>query len=218
MMKRQPDGTWRNARRPVVVSPATLRARWIESEVVHLKLMGLSFDAIAEQIARVGRGQGQAMTSMPEGVTFPPDYTISRQACQKAYKKANAREPALGVAEMRKLDTARCEECVMNLQPGIRKGEVRSTEALIKVLGHKAKINGYWQSNPEVVLQTDAGGEKRKSQAEIEAEGAKYIDLFTSAYQMLADLGVPMPQTRERPQVNTGSSVPSLDRTNDKKK
>jgi hypothetical protein len=86
------------------------------------------------------------------------------------------------------------------------------------VLGHKAKINGYWQSNPEVVLQTDARGEKRKSQAEIEAEGAKYIDLFTSAYQILADLGVPMPQTRERPQVNTGSSVPSLDRTDDKKK
>ena len=44
MMKRQPDGTWRNARQAVVVSPATLRARWLEAETVHLKLMGLSFD------------------------------------------------------------------------------------------------------------------------------------------------------------------------------
>ena len=105
--------------------------------------MGLSFDAIAEQITRLGRGQAQPIVAIPEGVTFPPDFQISRQACHKAFKKAIAREPSLAVEELRKLDTARCEEMFMNLQPGIRKGNARSVEAGVKVLGHSAKINGY---------------------------------------------------------------------------
>ena len=31
----------------------------------------------------------------------------------------------------------------LNLQPGIRKGDVRAIEAGIKILGHSAKINGH---------------------------------------------------------------------------
>ena len=60
-MKRNPDGTWRNARDGIVVSEATLRTRWVEAETIKLKHMGLSYDLIAEQITRVGRGQAQAM-------------------------------------------------------------------------------------------------------------------------------------------------------------
>jgi hypothetical protein len=212
MMKRQPDGTWRGPKRPVVLSPATLRARWIEVEVIHLISMGLTFGTIADHITRVGHGQAQAMTPPPEGTSFPPDYKISRQACHKAFRKAIAREPALKIAEMRRLDTARCEDFVMNLQPAIRKGDVRAVEAAIKVLGHKAKINGYAQSKLELLERAEVDGEKRKSRAEIEAETAKYIDLFTGAYQILADLGVPMPQTRERPQIDKATSGASLDR------
>jgi len=143
MMKRHPDGTWRNTRQPVVASEAVLRARWIEAETIHLKRMGLSFDAIAEQISRVGRAKAQAMLAIPQGVTFPPDYTISRQACHKAFRKAIAREPALEVEEFRKLDTVRSEDLFMNLQPAIRKGNARAVEVGIKVLDHTAKINGY---------------------------------------------------------------------------
>src|SRR5579862_3728411 len=143
MMKRQPDGTWRNARRPVVVSEAVYRARWVEAETVRLKHMGISFDAIAEQITRVGRRQAQAIVTIPDGVEFPPDFQISRQACHKAFKKAVAREPALATEEFRKLDTARCEDMFLNLQPGIRKGNPRSVEAGVKVLRHSAQINGY---------------------------------------------------------------------------
>jgi hypothetical protein len=143
MMKRQPDGRWRNTREAVVVSEAVMRARWIEAETIHLKKMGLSFDAISEQITRVGRGQAHPVVAVPDGLKFPPDYAISRQACHKAFKKAIGREPAIEAEEFRKLDTARCEEMLMNLQPGIRKGNVRSVEVGIKVLGHTAKINGY---------------------------------------------------------------------------
>jgi hypothetical protein len=143
MMKRQPDGTWRNTRRPVSVSEAVQRARWVEAETIRLKHMGLSFDAIADQITRIGRGQGQPLVDVPIGVTFPRDYTISKQACHKALRKALAREPSLASAELRKLDTARCEEMFLNLQPGIRKGNTRSVEAGVKVLRHSAQINGY---------------------------------------------------------------------------
>jgi hypothetical protein len=142
-MKRNPDGTWRGANQSAVVSEAVLRARWVEAETIHLKRAGLSFDAIAEQITRVGRGQALAIVAVPEGVKFPPNFQISRQACHKAFKKALAREPALAAEESRKLDTARCEEMFFNLQPGIRKGNPRSVEAGVKVLRHSAQINGY---------------------------------------------------------------------------
>ena len=143
MMKRHPDGRWRNARSAVVVSEAILRARWVEAETLHLKRIGLSFDAIADQITRVGRRQAQAIVAIPDGVTFPPDFQISRQACHKAFRKAVAREPSLAAEEFRKLDTARCEEMFLNLQPGIRNGNPRSVEAGVKVLRHNAQINGY---------------------------------------------------------------------------
>jgi hypothetical protein len=143
MMKRQPDGTWRTTRQAVVASEAVLRARWIEAETVQLKKMGLSFDGIADQITSVGRSQGRAIVSVPDGVTFPPDFRISRQACHKAFQKALGREPALAVEEFRKLDTARCEEMLFNLQPGIRKGNPRAVEVGIKLLSHQARVNGY---------------------------------------------------------------------------
>ena len=106
--------------------------------------MGLSFDAIAEQIARVGRRQAQAIVTIPDGRDLPARFSdLSEQACHKAFKKAVAREPSLAVDEFRKLDTARCEEMFLNLQPGIRKGNPRSVEAGVKVLRHTAQINGY---------------------------------------------------------------------------
>src|SRR6516164_5067466 len=142
-MKRQPDGRWRSPRQPTAPSAAVLRARWIEAETIRLKQMGLSFDAIAEQITRVGLGQATALVALPADLTFPADYSISKQACHKAFRKALAREPALALEEMRQLDNARSEEMYMNLQPAIRKGSARSVEVGIKLLDHAARINGY---------------------------------------------------------------------------
>lgn len=142
-MQRHPDGRWRNNRRPAVVSDAVVRARWVEAEATHLKRIGLTFDAIAYQMTRIGRGQAQAIVAIPDGVTFPPDFQISRQAVHKAFRRALAREPSMEADEFRKLDTDRCEEMFLNLQPGIRKGNPRSIEAGVKVLRHAAQINGY---------------------------------------------------------------------------
>jgi hypothetical protein len=126
-----------------VVTDGVLRARWVETETIHLKKMGLSFDAISEQVTRVGRGQAQPIVALPEGLNFPSDYTISRQACHKAFRKAIAREPSLAVDELRKLDNSRSEELFLNLQPSIRKGNARAVEVGIKLLDHTARINGY---------------------------------------------------------------------------
>jgi hypothetical protein len=142
-MTRQPDGTWRGTHRPIAISASVLRARWIETETLHLKRIGLTFDAIADQITRIGRRQAQAIAEIPDGVTFPPNFRISRQAIHKAFRRAIAREPSIVADEFRKLDTARCEDMFLNLQPGIRKGNPRSVEAGVKVLRHSAQINGY---------------------------------------------------------------------------
>src|SRR5258708_33047894 len=110
MMKRHPDGRWRSTRQAIAVSEAVLRARWVEAETIRLKKMGFSFDEISEQITRVGGGQALPLVAIPERFAFPPDYTISRQACHKAFRKAIAKQPALEVEELRKLDNARSEE------------------------------------------------------------------------------------------------------------
>lgn len=142
-MKRQPDGTWRNARDGIVVSEAIVRARWVEAETTRLKNMGLSFDQIAEQITRVGRGQAPPMVTLPEGLTFPSGYSITKQAIHKAFQKGLAREPTLEIEEMRKVDNARSEEMFTNLQPAMRKGSTRAIEVGIKLLDHEDRINGY---------------------------------------------------------------------------
>jgi hypothetical protein len=81
--------------------------------------------------------------TLPEGIKFPRDFHLTRQACHKAFKRALSREPALAAEEFRQLDTLRCEEMFMNLQLGVRKGNPRAVEASVKVLRHSAQINGY---------------------------------------------------------------------------
>jgi hypothetical protein len=143
LKQRQPDGTWRGAKQPVVASDSVLRARWLDAEVLHLKRIGIAFEAIAEQITRIGRGKAQPLVPLPEGLAFPKDFQVTRQACHKALKRTLAREPSLAAEEFRKLDTARCEEMFLNLQPGVRKGNPRAVEASVKVLRHVAQLNGY---------------------------------------------------------------------------
>jgi hypothetical protein len=143
MRKRNADGTFRSARKALRVSERIRIARWVEAQALRLKWLGLSFDAIAEQITKVGRGEARGTVTMPGEVTFPPDYHISRQACCKAFRKAIMREPSLQAEEMRVVDTGRCEDMYLSLQPGIRKGDPRSIEVGVKVLAHEAEINGY---------------------------------------------------------------------------
>jgi hypothetical protein len=99
------------ARQPVKISIAVLKSRFIEAETVHYKRLGLSLDAIAERITRIGRGEAPSMTPIAPEVTFPPDFKISRQGCHKALKRALAREPALEVQELGSSTTHAARRC-----------------------------------------------------------------------------------------------------------
>jgi hypothetical protein len=121
-MKRQPDGTFRGVRQPVKLSEVSIRARWVEAEVMALKEPGVSFDAVAEHITQVGRGLKPPHTPLPANKIFPPEYSFSRQAAYKTWDKAMSRIPALRAEQHRKLNNERSERLWMSLQPAIRKG------------------------------------------------------------------------------------------------
>ena len=142
-MKRNPDGTWRNARHAIVVSNRINIAHWVTAEILGCKRKGLSMAAIAVHIGRVGQGHVQPLSPIPDGIEFPADYRISESAVFKAYHKAMDRLPATEAEVFRKEDMARCEEMYLKLQGGISNGDPRHIDTAVRVLAHKAKLNGY---------------------------------------------------------------------------
>jgi|SRR5208282_4167855 len=143
MPARNSDGTIRNGRAPKKYTMRSVIARWVEAETIRRKQMGFSFQAIAEQITQVGRGEAQPLIPFTLGMTFPPDYSVSYRAAAKAFSRAFARMPALEAEEMRRLDTERCEDIYRGLAPGIMRGDPPSGSVAIRALEHKARINGY---------------------------------------------------------------------------
>jgi hypothetical protein len=128
MSARNPDGRFRNQNKPTVVSPAMVRAQWVETEAARLKREGFSYEEIADQITQVGRAQKVPLTSLPEGIDFPPDYKITPMGCHRAARRALRRAPTLEANEMRQVDTDRCERMYLFLTPGIRQGDPKSVE------------------------------------------------------------------------------------------
>lgn len=156
-MKRHPDGRFRGNRSPTQVTNRVLISRWVERETIRLKRMGIaSFETIADLLSRAGQGELVPTVTLPEGVTFPAGYRISRMGCCKAYRRRMEREPNLEAAEHRRLDTERLEEMYFALQGGIRKGDPRCIEVGVKVLSHKAEINGL--KGPSRLELTGRGG------------------------------------------------------------
>ena len=116
-MKRNPDGTYRNARHAIVVSARFIVARWVSAEIMACKRKGLSMAAISTHITRVGQGLEPSLSPFPNGIAFPPDYRISESAVYKNYHKAMDRQPAIDAEVYRKEDTARLEDMYLKLQP-----------------------------------------------------------------------------------------------------
>ena len=137
---RNSDGTIRPANKS---QPLTNRTVFAEAETVHLKRLGMSYQAIAEHIVAVVRGQQKAMVPFPVDIPFSDEYRISAQAVHAAFRRGIVRVPNAEAAEFRRLDSERCEDMFLSLQAGIRKGDPRSIEVGVKVLAHKAEINGY---------------------------------------------------------------------------
>jgi len=140
---RSSDGTMRRANTPKVLTNRSIIARWVEGETLHLKRLGMSFQAIADHIVEVAHGRQKAMVPVPQDAQFPERYEISMQAVHRAFKRAIDRLPNAEAAELRKLDSERLEEMFLSLQPGIRQGDPRSVQAAVRVLAQNAEINGY---------------------------------------------------------------------------
>jgi hypothetical protein len=133
----------RQANTPKVLTNRSIIARWVEGETLHLKRLGMSFQAIADHIVEVAHGRQKAMVAVPQDAQFPERYEISMQAVHRAFKRAIDRLPNAEAAELRKLDSERLEEMFLSLQPGIRQGDPRSVQAAVRVLAQNAEINGY---------------------------------------------------------------------------
>ena len=150
MSTRNPDGRFRNTNKPLTLSPGVLRSRWLEAEVLRLKRLGFSYEAIAQQITEVGHGQRAPLMPLPDEVDFPPDYKITAMGCHKALTRALKRAPTMAAQEMRRLDTDRCEDMFLSLTPSIRQGDPQAVRAAVQVLALKAAINGYRSAETEL--------------------------------------------------------------------
>jgi hypothetical protein len=53
------------------------------------------------------------------------------------------RQPAIDVEVFRKEDIARLEDMFLKLQRGVSNGDPRHIDTAVRVLAHKAKLNGY---------------------------------------------------------------------------
>src|SRR5258708_13625504 len=77
---RNSDGTIRRANKPKQLTNRSLIARWVEGETLHLKRLGMGYQAIADHIMAVAHGQQKAMVPIPQDVQLPEGYRISMQA------------------------------------------------------------------------------------------------------------------------------------------
>jgi hypothetical protein len=140
---RNSDGTIRRTNKPKRLTNRSLIARWVEAETLHLKRLGMSYQAIADHMMGVAQKQQMAMVPIPQDVQFPAGYSISMQAIHRAFRRAIVRLPNAEAAELRKLDSERLDDLYLSLQKGIRQGDPRCIEVSVRVLALKAEINGY---------------------------------------------------------------------------
>ena len=141
----------------MILKPRSIRARWVTDEILRCKRTGLSMAVIAVHIGRVGQGHESPLSPLPGGIEFPSNYRLSESAVFKAYHKAMDLEPAINAEVFRKEDTARCEEMYLKLQSGISTGDPRHIDTAVRVLAHKAKLNGY-AVEPEQVSSSGGAG------------------------------------------------------------
>src|SRR5260370_29684782 len=99
---RNSDGTMRRASRPKVLTNRSIIARWVEAETLHLKRLGMGYQAIAEHIMGVAQGRQRPMVPVPQDAPFPEGYRISMQAVHRAFRRAIVRLPNAEAAQLRK--------------------------------------------------------------------------------------------------------------------
>ena len=188
-MKRHPDGRFRGNRAKIELTDKVLISRWVEGEVIRLKRMGLSFEAIAGLLSRAGRGEYVGVSLPQGGVTFPPGYAISKMGCCRAYRRGLDREPSLEAREHRRLDLDRLEDMYLRLQAGMNNGDHKAIGEGVRVLTLKAKIIGYLAPSKTAEsegVEREKAGPKEVAHSE-EWDDTKTITMFEQALQLLEE-------------------------------
>jgi hypothetical protein len=213
--KRHSDGKFRGSHQPSEVSARTIRARWVESEVLKLKMLGITtFHGIAQQITKVGRGEAQPVAEFPPSIDFPPNYSISAVACWRACQKALARGPRLRAQEMRDIDSDRLEEGILAAQKGIKQGDPAALQNLSRLITTRARLNGYLAPQ-KLELSGKSGGPveiKRTDDAELsqmldrlsQEEAIEFLRLFNKA----KGISVELPKQEEEGKTDEKNSQP----------
>jgi hypothetical protein len=133
-----------------------LIAQWVKAQVVRLQAKGMTFERIAAELTAAGNGRGTTITddrrASANGIGRPqfwPGYSITAMGCHKAWKAALSSQVSLAVDELRSVDNQRLDQLFMAAQPGVLRGDPQAINTAIRVLRHKARLNGY--SAPEKV-------------------------------------------------------------------
>jgi hypothetical protein len=67
---RNSDGRLRRANQPKRLTARSIIARWVEAETLHLKRLGMGYQAIADHIVEVAHGRQKAMVPVPQDAHF----------------------------------------------------------------------------------------------------------------------------------------------------
>jgi hypothetical protein len=132
----------------------------MEGEALRQLTLGLTYRQIAQVMLDIAHGVKEPASvgiELPSHVTFPPDYTLTHKRVHDLVQRALDRVPMLEAPAVRKLEMSRLEEMWARLQPGMRKGDVRSIEAGIRVMERKARLLGL--DMPAKVAMSDPDGQ-----------------------------------------------------------
>src|ERR1700693_5962505 len=85
---RNSDGTIRRSNQPQRLTIKSITARWVEAEALHLKRLGMSYQAIADHIVGVAHGKQQAVVPLPEQRRLSRSTTFLRRRFTKLFSAA----------------------------------------------------------------------------------------------------------------------------------
>ena len=220
MPHRNEDGTFRNHHKTKIPSAKTIRARWIEAEILRLKDEHLKDEAIANHLTLVGRGQRQPLVPFPSGITFPPNFSITHQAVSKAHNRAVDRIPLIEVQRLLKQTDRDLENTLTCLAPGVRNGDPRAANASTRVHELRLRLHGGLRGGANIQVNTEV----KTYPAQRREFNGEMITLFQKTLVIMRDLGwdmsLPSDQTpvEREPIETTASKVeePSRQLSNDK--
>jgi hypothetical protein len=185
MPHRNEDGTFRNHHKVKTASAKTIRARWIEAEILRLKDEHLKIEAIASHIILVGRGERQPMVPFPPGIAFPPNFSFTHQAVSKAYNRAVDRIPAIEAQRLIKQTDRDLEHQLSCLAGGVRNGDPAAVNASTHIHELRLKAHGALKGGTNIQVKTEVktypGERPDRSKEQI-------LDVFQKAARIMREL------------------------------